>query len=126
MKVVAAVVGVILLILFGAFIYWIVTGAGSLAAVRDISIVILAFLTGIAVVLIALMVALLVWLLLMLKDRVIPLLEKAQTTAETVKGTTAFVSENVASPIIKIAGAAAGARGMVRAFVGRQPGKEVR
>lgn len=120
MKAVAAVVGVILLILLGAFIYWVVTGAGSLAAVRDIAIVFLAFLTGIAIVLIALMVGLLVWLLLLLKDRVIPLMEKAEKTAETVRGTTSFVSESVASPIIKMAGAAAGAKGMVQALVGRQ------
>lgn len=126
MKTVAIVVGVLLLILFGAFIYWIVAGAASLADVRDISIVILAFLTGIMVILVALMVGLLVWLLLLVRDRAIPLLEKSLTTAETVKGTTAFVSESVVSPIIKMAGAVAGAKGMVQAFVGRQTRKEVR
>ena len=36
---------------------------------------------------------------------------------QTVKGTTTFVSESVVSPIIKAAGAAAGARAMVQTLL---------
>jgi hypothetical protein len=120
MKVVAGAVGAVLIIILAAVIYWLVTGAGNLSAVRDVSIIFLAVFTLIAVILIGVMAGLLIWLVILLKDRVIPLLEKGQGTLDNVKGTVGFVGENVASPIIKIAGAAAGAKGVVQGLVGKK------
>ncbi len=57
-----------------------------------------------------------------LKNNVVPLLEKATDTMQTVKGTTQFVSESVVQPIIKTAGAVAGARAMVQTLVRRNNG----
>jgi|GEM_PF-1525103 len=56
-----------------------------------------------------------------LRDKVVPALEKVNDTATTVKGTATFVSESVVAPIIKVAGAAAGARAMVQTLVRRNP-----
>ena len=58
-----------------------------------------------------------------LRDKVVPALEKVNDTATTVKGTATFVSESVVAPIIKVAGAAAGARAMVQTLARRNPPK---
>src|SRR4051794_36704816 len=60
------------------------------------------------------MIGLLALIAFQLKNNVVPLLEKATDTMQTVKGTTEFVSESVVQPIIKTAGAVAGARAMVQ------------
>ncbi len=60
-----------------------------------------------------------------LKNNVVPLLEKATDTMQTVKGTTTFVSESVVQPIIKTAGAVAGARAMVQTLMRRGNGVDV-
>lgn len=59
-----------------------------------------------------------------LKDNIVPLLEKATDTMQTIKGTTAFVSESVVQPIIKTAGAISGARAMVQTLVRRGAGTD--
>jgi hypothetical protein len=59
----------------------------------------------------------------MIRDHIVPALEKADDALQTVKGTTTFVSESVVAPIIKVAGAAAGARAMVQTLMRRNPPK---
>ncbi len=68
------------------------------------------------------MTGLLALIAFQLKNNVVPLLEKATDTMQTVKGTTQFVSESVVQPIIKTAGAVAGARAMVQTLVRRNNG----
>ena len=68
-------------------------------------------------ILFAVMAALLALLVYQLQGHIVPLLEKVTDTMQTVKGTTTFVSESVVSPIIKAAGAAAGARAMVQTLM---------
>jgi hypothetical protein len=68
------------------------------------------------------MTGLLALIAFQLKNNVVPLLEKATDTMQTVKGTTTFVSESVVQPIIRTAGAVAGARAMVQTLVRRNPG----
>jgi hypothetical protein len=63
--------------------------------------------------------ALLALLVFQLQNHIVPLLEKVTDTMQTVKGTTTFVSESVVTPIIKVAGAAAGARAMVQTLMRR-------
>lgn len=101
----------------------------ALEKLRDIMIVYLGLLWVIVVLLWAVLVGVLVWIALMLKDKVIPLLETikeiltdAKGTATRVKGTAEFVSEEVASPIISFYGSIAKVRAMTRAFVGRDRG----
>ena len=63
--------------------------------------------------------ALLALLVFQLQNHIVPLLEKLTDTMQTVKGTTTFVSESVVTPIIKAAGAAAGAKAMVESLMRR-------
>jgi hypothetical protein len=73
--------------------------------------------------------ALLALLVFQVQGHIVPLLEKLTDTVQTVKGTTTFVSESVVTPIIKVAGAAAGARAMVQTLMrrgGDDPGQSRR
>ena len=78
--------------------------------VRDIAIVFVAvttFLMGLAMILLIFQIQVLIQVL---RDEIQPLLHSVNDTASTVRGTTAFVSHNVVSPIIKWAGFSAGMR----------------
>ena len=70
------------------------------------------------------LVGLLALIAFQLKNNVVPLLEKATDTMHTVQGTTTFVSESVVQPLIKTAGAVAGARAMVQTLMRRQGGTD--
>ena len=57
-----------------------------------------------------------------LKDNVQPATENVKATAQNIKGTVAFVSDTAVKPVVKVYGAAAGARrfvGVVSRFAGR-------
>ncbi len=72
--------------------------------IRDIAIVFVAvetFLIGLAILLLIFQIQTLIQVL---RDEVQPLLRSVNDTASTVRGTTAFVSQNVVSPFIKVAG----------------------
>jgi hypothetical protein len=91
----------------------------TLADVRDLFIIALAFESFVVV-------GLLVWLILelrgltkLLKDEIQPILASAKETVSTVRGTTTFVSDNLVSPIIKLSGYFAGLRAMVDTLTGR-------
>jgi hypothetical protein len=72
--------------------------------IRDIAIVFVAvqsFLIGLAMLLLIFQIQMLIQVL---RDEIQPLLRSVNDTASTVRGTTAFVSQNVVSPFIKLAG----------------------
>ncbi len=78
--------------------------------IRDIAIVFVAvetFLIGLAIILLVLQVQALIKVL---REEIKPLLESVNETASTVRGTTKFVSHNVVSPVIRMAGFTAAAR----------------
>lgn len=91
----------------------------ALEKLRDIMIIYLGLLWVIVVLLLAVLVGVLVWVALMLKGKIIPLLETIQETMVRVKGTAEFMSEEVSSPVISFYGSVAKARAMSRAFVAR-------
>jgi hypothetical protein len=64
---------------------------------------------------------LLAFIAITVRDKIVPALEKVDDTAQTVKGTATFVSESVVAPIIKTAGAAAGAKAMVQSLLRGKP-----
>lgn len=90
-----------------------------LERIRDISIIFLMLGSVLVVLLLGALVGVGVWLALLLKDKVIPLLEQLTQTAFRVRGTTEFVSEQVAEPIISAYGTVAGIRAMIRTVTGR-------
>ncbi|CAN5811678.1 hypothetical protein BH20CHL1_BH20CHL1_00430 [soil metagenome] len=95
--------------------------ASALEKFRDIMIVYLGFLWVIVVLLVAILVGVLVWVALLIKDKVIPLLQQIQETMVRVKGTAEFMSEEVASPVIGFYGSMAKARRMSQVITERRP-----
>jgi hypothetical protein len=89
-----------------------------LERLRDISLVFISLAVVIVVMLLAGLVGVSVWLAFMIKDRVIPVLEELNATASRIRGTTEFVSEEVATPIISAYSRFAGMRAMMKTVVG--------
>ena len=112
----------VILIIVGVLLYhW-----DGLQQLRDLAIVFLAALFVVTVLLLAAMVGIFLFLSLLMKEKLIPVLEELTRTAgeltqtaQRVKGTTEFVSEQVATPIIGIAKNLARMRAMAKAATGR-------
>jgi hypothetical protein len=85
-----------------------------LERLRDISLVFITIGIVLFILLMAALVGVVVWLVLLLKDKVIPLLEELTATASRAHGTANFVSEEVARPIISTYSRFAGLRAMIK------------
>lgn len=94
-----------------------------LVAVRDMSLIYASMFMCVGAILFIVMTALLALIAFAIRDHIVPALQKVDDTAKTVRGTATFVSESVVAPIIKTAGAAAGARAMVQTLMRRKPPK---
>ncbi len=100
------VVGVLLGLLILAGVIWVVVywaGHPASAAIwRDIFIIFMAlesFIIGVALIILVVQLAVLTNLL---KHEIQPILESTNDTVNTVRGTAAFVSENLTEPLIKL------------------------
>ena len=120
------VVGLIVVGL-GVFLYRL-GGAdqSALERLRDIVIIFLAFQLLLVTIVLGGIAAALVFLIVVLKDQIIPLLHEFKATvseltdtAKRVKGTTDFVTEEAVKPIITTAGQVAKARAIVRTVTGQ-------
>jgi hypothetical protein len=98
-------------------------GNNWLIAVRDASIIYATMFMCVGAILFIAMTGLLALIAFMIRDHIVPALEKVDDTAKTVRGTATFVSESVVAPIIKVAGAAAGARAVVQTLMRQKPPK---
>jgi hypothetical protein len=88
----------------------------GIVIVRDVAIIVLALES----IVIGLLLIILIWqvrsLAKLLQTEVKPMLDSVNETARTVKGTTAFLSDNVAAPLIRAASIAAGVNRAIRTF----------
>jgi hypothetical protein len=114
----ALVIVVIGLILIG-LAYWLYQLGGAdqapLERIRDIVIIFLAFQLLLVTIVLAGIAAGLGFLVVVLKDQVIPLLTELTETARRLRGTTEFVTEEAVKPIVTAAGQVAKMRAMMRA-----------
>ena len=90
-----------------------------LERLRDIVIIFLAFQLLLVTVVLAGIAAGLVFLILVLKDQVIPLLHELTETVKRLRGTTEFVTEEAVKPIVTAAGQIAKVRAMARTVTGQ-------
>lgn len=90
-----------------------------LERIRDIVIIFLSFQLLLVTVALAGIAAALVFLIIVLKDQVIPLLHELTETAKRLRGTTEFMTEEAVKPIITAAGQLAKVRAMTRAVTGK-------
>jgi len=91
----------------------------ALERLRDIAVIFVVLLFMLTVVLLAAIAAALGYLVLQIKDRVIPLLEEVTGTARRIRGTTAFMTEEAIKPIMTMASSFAKMRAMTRTVTGK-------
>jgi len=95
-----------------------------LASARDIMLILLALETLIVGVLMIVLILQIRSLIRLLQSEIRPILNSVNETATTVKATTAFLSKNVASPVIRVASFSAGAAKAIRMFRGDGGGEK--
>ena len=115
-----AIVAVVVLILaaIGAAGYGLVAHPPFTAVLRDIFIIVLALVTIVIGLFLAILIFQLQSLIALLRDEIKPILESANQTASTVRGTTTFMSDAVVTPIITAASYASAIRETVRVLAG--------
>ena len=99
-------------------LYGLVSHPPLTAILRDISIIVLALVTIITSIFLAILLFQLQSLIVLLRDEIYPILDSVNQTANTVRGTTNFVSDAVVSPMISAASYVSGVRQGLRVLVG--------
>ncbi len=121
----------------GALLLFILVGVGlyllgadeqsALERLRDIAVIFIVLSSVLVVILLAGIAAALAFLILQIKDRVIPLLEEAKGSAKNitgattrVKNTTDFVTEEAMRPLMNLTGSLSRARSMRNVITGKR------
>jgi hypothetical protein len=112
------IIGMIVLVaLIAAAVYGMVTHPVVTTVIRDIAIIVLAFITLVTGVLLAVLIFQLQSLIALLRQEIYPILRSVNDTTSTVRGTTTFVSDAVVTPVIKAASYASGVKQTFRTLV---------
>ena len=115
--VIGIIAGVIVfLALIGLAVYALTLNADATSNIRDIFIIFMAFeslLIGAALVILIIQVANLINLV---QNEIRPILDATNETVNTLRGTTAFLSENLVEPVIKLNSNLAGLRRFFELF----------
>ena len=90
-----------------------------MAFVRDLAIILLAVESLVIGVVLIILVLEIRNLAKMLRDEIKPILESADETARTVRGTTVFVSENLVNPMVRASSFVTGLMQAVRILLRR-------
>jgi len=85
-------------------------GPETTSQVRDIFIILMALLSLVIGVALIILVIQLAALINLLQNEIKPILKSTSETVNTLKGTTTFLSDNLASPVIKMNSSVAGLR----------------
>lgn len=120
--VIAIVVGVVVVALAVGLVSLAMAYPSQTAVVRDLMIIAMAvvsFLTGLFLLALVYQIAMLTQLL---RDEIKPLLESANETMNVLRGTTAFMSDNLVEPTIKASSTVAGARRILKVLMDWRPG----
>jgi hypothetical protein len=91
-----------------------------LERLRDIAIIFLIFQLLLVTIVLAGIAAGLIFLIVVLKDQLIPILSEFLETAKRLRGTTEFMTEEAVKPMIRTAGQAAKFRAMWKAATSRE------
>jgi hypothetical protein len=114
---------VVIVVLLGAILVTYLACHGSsnvVGCVRDVAIIALVLETMVVTLLLLAMTILLTGLVQLIQDRLLPVLESSLRTMKTVEGTTTFVSDTIAAPIIGLASVGASLRGTLAALLLRR------
>lgn len=108
---------VVILAIIGAALYGMVSYPLVTEVIRDIAIIVLALVTIVIGLFLAVLIFQLQSLIALLRNEIKPILDSANDTVSTVRGTTSFVSDNVVSPMIRFMSFAAGVGQTARVLV---------
>lgn len=111
--------GVVLLIVAVLIIAFLSADPARTANIRDMFIIALAFASLVIGVLLVVLVWQLQSLVLLLRNEIRPMLVNINQTVNTLRGTTVFMSDNVARPAIKAASFFSGLMGAASALTGK-------
>jgi len=111
-------IALVVVAILAAIGYGLVTHPPFTAVLRDISIIVLALVTGVIGLFLIILIFQLQSLTALLRDEIKPILDSANQTANTVRGTTTFVSDAVVTPMIRVASVAAGVTRTLRVLTG--------
>lgn len=134
-KKIGIVAGIVaLLVLVGIIVGLFMLGGdhqSALEKLRDIAVIFSQLLMLITVILLAAITAALVWLVMKVKDGVMPMLDEGlgilrefKGTANRVQNTTSFMTEEAVKPIVNAAGQVAKVRAMSRFVAGKSKSKK--
>ncbi len=115
---------VVALAAIGAAGYGLAIHPAFTAVLRDIFIIILALVTIIIGLFLVILIFQLQSLIALLRNEIKPILDSANQTVSTVRGTTSFISTSVVTPMITIAGYASAVRQTLKALVGSKGKRE--
>ncbi len=87
--------------------------------VRDFSIIFLALSTIVTQIILVLLLLEIRSLSKMLRENIYPILQSADETVRTVRGTSVFVTDNVVSPVVRVSSMAAGVTEALRVIARR-------
>jgi hypothetical protein len=94
--------------------------SGIVATIRDVAVIFLALES----IVIGIILVILIWevrnLAKMLREDIKPILQSADETARTVRGTTSFVSENFVTPLVRVSSFTSGVVEALRIIAGRK------
>ncbi len=93
---------VLLALVVGFVVLMMLTGSESVGKIRDIFIIFMAlesFIIGIVLVILIVQLSVLINLI---QNEIKPILQATNETVNTLKGTTTFISDNLAEPVIKL------------------------
>jgi len=110
MRIGLIILGLLLLFGLGAAIYFLLQPGAPTESLRDVFIILVAFVflvVGLALILLMVQLARLINLL---NNEVRPMLESARETADTMRGTSRFLSDKLVAPIVKVSAGVAGFR----------------
>ncbi len=91
----------------------------ALERLRDIAVIYIVLVSLIIVVVLGAATAALIYLVLQIKNQVIPLLQETSATVNRVRGTTEFMTDEAVKPLISAAGKVAQWRAMFKVISGR-------
>lgn len=108
------VILVVVVVLLAVMCYFLFISPGPTATIRDIAIIVLALESIVVLLLLGVVIGMLWWLIQTLERKITPILDSTSETVNTVRGTAAFVSDTVVSPIIKVISYASGVKSAVQ------------
>jgi hypothetical protein len=111
-------IAVVVLAAIVALIFGMVTHPILTAVLRDIAIIALALVTLVIGLFLVVLIFQMQSLIALLRDEIKPILESANETANTVRGTTTFMSDAVVAPMINVVSLAAGVGQTLKTLAG--------